>query len=139
MRKTVSCFTEEKLRELSQQPNTVVYQPTHDILYEPWSAQRVSDCVDRLVMATLARGASPETSSLDPDLIEFSQKYTVFFKKLTDPEFVKDPTHVLTVKKLVDLRARVEEGGLNLQEAQAQSADIALKSLMGRVAERRES
>ena len=41
MKRTVGCFTEEKLKELAAQPNTVVYQPTHDIIFEPWSSSFV--------------------------------------------------------------------------------------------------
>lgn len=132
VKKTVGCFTKDKLRELAEQPNVTVMQPTHDIVYEPWSSKRVSECVDRLVLLTRG-GTSAEDCIKHADLAEFASKYTVFFKKLTDPAFASDPEHVCTVKRLVALKAMVEEGVLGEVEAQAQSADIALRSLAVRV------
>lgn len=42
MNKRVGCFTDDKLEELAVQPNTVVMTPTHDVVFEPWSAERVN-------------------------------------------------------------------------------------------------
>ena len=55
MKKTVGCFTEDKLKELSEQPNTVVMQPTYDTLFEPWPASKVSDVMDQIVTITLSK------------------------------------------------------------------------------------
>ena len=131
-KRTVGCFTDAKLRELAEQPNAVVYQPTHDIVYTPWTAARVSDAVKRIAQATRA-GSSADKIREDSDLDEFAQKYTVFWQKLTDPAFVEDEQHVKTVLKLVALKSMVEQGILDETAAQAQSADIALKSLAARV------
>lgn len=133
MKKTVGCFTDEKLRELASQPNVTVMQPTHDITYDPWSAERVNECVDRLVLFTRGGMAGDVIRQQDKELDDFASKYTVFFAKLTDPAFANDRDHVVTVKRLIALRAAVEGGGLSETEAQAQSADIALKSLVSRV------
>ena len=69
----------------------------------------------------------------DAELADFASKYTMFFKKLTEPAFVNDRGHVETVKRLIALRGAVEHGILSDTEAQAQSSDIALKSLASRV------
>lgn len=135
MKKTVGCFTQNQLKELSQQENVSVYQPVHDITYEPWTAARVSDAVDRIALMTRG-GASAADIRKTADLDEFASKYTVFFQKLTDPPFVADKENLLVMKRLVALRAMVEQGILDETAAQAQSADIALKSLMTRVGPR---
>ncbi len=132
MKKTVGCFTDEKLKELARDPNVTVMQPTHDIVYDPWNAKRVSDAVDRIVLLTRG-GASEDSVKTDEELNEFASKYTVMFKKLTDPAFVEDAQHVLVVKKLIALHGMVELGTLENVEAQAQAADIALRSLASRV------
>ena len=132
MKKTVGCFTDEKLRELAQQPNVTVMQPTHDIVYEPWPAKKVSDCVDRIISLT-RQGVDAEKAKEDADIGEFASKYTIFFQKITDPAFASDDGHVRTAKKLILLRGMVENGMIGETEAQAQSADIALKSLASRV------
>ena len=131
MKKTVGCFTEEKLRELAEQPNVTVMQPTHDIVYTPWESQRVMNAFKRVVQLT-RRGDSPERIRKDPELDEFASKYTTFFSKLTDPAFAADDEHLLVMQKLILLRQMVEVGRLTEVEAQAQSADIALQSLAAR-------
>lgn len=133
MQKTVGCFTEEKLRELAEQPNVTVMQPTHDIRYTPWTAQKVSECVDRLAQLTRDGVDADTIKTLDEDLADFASKYTVFFAKLTDTRFVEDAAHVKTVKQLVTLRGMVEIGLMSEVEAQAQAADTALQSLASRV------
>ena len=131
-KRTVGCFTDAKLKELSEQPNTVVYKPTHDIVYTPWTAVRVRDVVMRIAQATRS-GTDAATLRGDAEIGEFASKYTVFFQKLTDPAFVADEAHVKTVLKIVALKGMVEQGLLDETTAQAQSADIALKSLASRV------
>jgi hypothetical protein len=131
-KRTVGCFTDAKLRELSEQPNTVVYQPTHDIVYTPWPAHRVRDAVMKISSAT-REGKSAADIRMNPELHEFSEKYTKFFEKLTDPAFVADEEHVKTMLKLVMLKSMVDQGVLDEKTAQAQSADVALKSLASRV------
>lgn len=133
MKKTVGCFTEEKLRELAEQPNVTVMQPTHDIRYTPWTAQRVSECVDRLAQLTRGGVDADTIKTQDRELADFASKYTVFFTKLTDPAFVQDADHVKTVKQLVTLRGMVETGIMTDVQAQAQAADTALQSLASRV------
>tara|TARA_B110000046_G_scaffold183525_1_gene219790 strand:- start:188 stop:598 length:411 start_codon:yes stop_codon:yes gene_type:complete len=130
--RTVGCFTDAKLREIAQQPNTVVYQPTHDIEYTPWPAHRVRNAVMKITSATRG-GVTPMRIREDDELREFSEKYTKFFEKLTDSAFVADDGHVATVLELVTLKSMVEQGTLDATNAQAQSADVALKSLATRV------
>ena len=132
MKKTLGCFSDEKLRELAEQPNVTVMQPTHDIVYEPWNARRVSECVDRLVQYTRGGVDANTICEKDEELADFASKYTVFFKKLTEPAFVNDRGHVETMKRLIALRGAVEHGMLSDTEAQAQSSDLALKSLAAR-------
>lgn len=133
MKKTVGCFTDEKLRQLAEQPNVTVMQPTHDIVYEPWTANRVSECVDRLVQYTRG-GMTPDAIREEsPELADFASKYTIFFQKLTDPAFANDRGHIETVKRLIALRSAVEQGALSDVDAHAQSSDVALKSLVARV------
>lgn len=130
--RTVGCFTDAKLRELAEQPNTVVYQPTHDIVYTPWNAQRVREAVLKIASAT-RRGTTTDELCKDDELLEFSKKYTIFFQKLTNVEFAADDGHIQTVLKLIALKDMVEHGQMDEASAKAQSADIALQNLKSRV------
>ena len=133
MKKTVSCFTDEKLNELSKQPNTTVMIPHHDITYTAWPSQRVMRAVDDLIQYTRS-GVSPnKIIENNQELSEFASKYTIFFKKLTDPSFVNDKGHIYTVKRLITLHSLVENNTLSEMDAKAEAADMALKSLAKRV------
>ena len=132
MKKTIGCFTEDKLRELAEQPNVTVMQPVHDNIYTPWTASRVMQCTDTIISMT-KRQFTREAMRHDKEVDEFASKYITFFDKLSDAAFVEDEENVTVVKKLILLRQMVDQGLLAETEAQAQSSDIALKSLVQRV------
>ena len=133
-KKTVACLTPERLRELAQQPNNVVYTQVHDIQYTAWSGKKVKACVNKLVALTRS-GTTPDAiRAADPELDDFASKYTVFFAKLTDPAFAADASHVRTVLELVQLKTMVDNGEIDATEAQGRSASLALTNLQMRVA-----
>lgn len=133
-KKTIACLTPDRLRELAQEPNNVVYTQVHDIQYTAWSGDKVKACVNKLVALTRS-GLGPDTiKSSDPELADFAGKYTVFFSKLTDPLFVADASHVRTVLELVQLKTMVDNGEIDATEAQGRSASLALTNLQMRVA-----
>ena len=136
MKKSVGCFTAEKLNELSQQPNTVVYKPTHDIVYEPWPASKVSVVMDSIIKMTFSykdKNIITQESQKDPLIKEFSEKYTRMFEKLCDIQFVQDEQNIQVMKRLILLKAAVDQNMTTEESAQAQVSDIALKSLSSRV------
>lgn len=133
-KKTIQCLTPERLEELARQPQNVVYTPTHDITYTPWSGERVAGCVNRLVSLTKSGIAPADMRAGDQEIDEFAEKYTVFFSKLTDPIFAADESHVRTVLELVQLKTMVDNGEIDSNEAQGRSASLALTNLQKRVA-----
>lgn len=136
MKKTVGCFTEEKLQELSEQSNTVVYKPTHDIVFEAWPASKVSTVMDEIVEITKSFKFQNDIINevmKRPHLKEFSEKYTKMFDKLTILDFVSDHENIQVMKRLILLKAAVEQNMTTEESAQAQVSDIALKSLSSRV------
>lgn len=136
MKKSVGCFTEDKLQELSEQPNTVVYKPTHDIVFEAWPPSKVSVVMDAIIKITLSiktKETIVDECDKDPLLKEFSQKYTKMFEKLCDIKFVRDEQNIQVMKRLILLKAAVDQNMTTEEAAQAQVSDIALKSLSSRV------
>lgn len=138
MNKKVGCYTDEKLQELAEQPNTIVMQPTHDVIFEPWPASRVSHMMDEIIKITKNR--SHETvdeirnyCKTRNDISEFSEKYQKMFEKLTEPLFIQDIENVNIMRKLILLKAAVDKKITTNDQAQAEAADIALKSLVSRV------
>eukprot|EP00966_Prymnesium_polylepis_P301205 6959976-Prymnesium_polylepis.1 len=138
MRKTVGCFTEEQLRQYAEEPNVTVMQQVHDNVYQPWNASLVMKISERVIdMAN--QGVSPEEMRQDCEIRTFAERYVTFFAKLSDASFVRDLDNVNTVKRLILLRKIVDEGLLGEEDAKAQSADIALKSLIERVERQRDA
>jgi len=137
MKKTVGCFTEEKLNELAAQDNVTVMKPTYDTIFEPWPSQRVSDTMDAIVkIATINKNSSSDDvrkiCETNKNILEFSQKYSTMYSKLTDPLFVQDTENLKILKKMILLKAAVDNNMTTKEEAQAQASDIALKSLASR-------
>lgn len=136
MKKTVGCFTDEKLQELSEQPNTVVYKPTHDVTFTPWPASKVSTAVDDIVKLTKTlkeKTAIDEACQNQPLLAEFSDKYKTMYSNLTNENFVADVENIRVLKRIILLKAAVDQNMTSEQAAQAQVSDIAIKSLSSRV------
>ena len=136
MKKSVGCFSEQKLKELASQPNTTVMQPTYDTIFEPWPAARVHEVMDQLAAVTIKYNSVDkvrEECSKNQSFVEFSQKYKVMYDKMTTPLFVKDSENIKVLKKLILLKAAVDQNITSQEDAQAQASDIALKSLASRV------
>ena len=138
MKKSVGYFTDDKLQELAEKPNTIVMTPTHDTVFEPWPAARVASMLDMISTITKRMKSQSSEEIQDyckshPDMHEFSEKYQVMFKKITDPLFVQDDENLKVMKKLVLLKAAVDNNLTTSEQAQAEAADLALKSLVSRV------
>lgn len=133
--KKVGYFTEDSLREIAQRDNTVVMTPTHDIKFEAWPAGRVNSVVDRIVKLASKCTTSEEIvgeCEKDDEIKLFSQLYLTFYKNLTDIRFVQNEENVKILRRIILLKAAVEQNMTSEQTAQAQVSDIALKSLMSR-------
>lgn len=135
MKKTVGYFTEENLKNLSSQPNTVVYKPTHDIVFEAWPANKVSTIVDRVIAITKDKKDEEEIKKecmKDEDIKDFSEKYTTMFKNLVRYEFVEDSENVKVMKQLIFLKSAVDNNVMSMKAAEAQASKVSLESLYQR-------
>lgn len=143
MKKSFAYFTDEKLKELAQNPNTTVMVPDHKIKFTPLPSDKVNSAVDRIVDIVKLHGDDYEKVGeivfSDFELGEFAGKYTHMFKKLTEPSFIKDQQNVQVVKQLIRLWSETETHQIDAQAAQAEASDIALKSLVSRVASKASS
>lgn len=139
MNKRVGYFTDDKLKELSEQSNTVVMQPTYDTIFEPWPASKVSDIMDKIVQMTNANKSKPAEEIQDickksnKNIDEFAQKYQIMFKKLTEPSFIEDEKNIKVIKQMILLKCAVDKNMTSAEAAQGEAADLAMKSLVERV------
>ena len=132
-KKSIAYLTPERLDQLAQEPQNVVYNTTYDIQYTPWSGERVTQCVNKIVTLTRSGSTPAELRSTDKEIDEFASKYTVFFAKLSDPVFANDRSHVRTVLELIKIKIQLDNGEINENEARGRSASLALVSLQMRV------
>lgn len=126
-------FSEDRLKELSKDPTKVVYQPTYDVIFEPWSSRRVETAVRRIV--TIAAGcdtaeAAREICSKEAELKAFGELYQKFYEKFSTPEIARNREHVHVAMEMIRLHEEMRRGKLSETDAKSQVSDIALASLM---------
>lgn len=120
-------FTEEQVKAMADRGDTV-YQHEFATRFEPYSAQQVSECVDKLLHLMKASKDVQADVAKDQCLVDFADKYQVFYKNLTDKDFIANPKNIETVRKLVHLKARLDEGTLSEDAAKSQCSSIALET-----------
>lgn len=130
----VANLTPEVIAQLAERDDTVVYQPVHTTIFEPWPATRVRRVV-KLIVAIAARCASPEEArgklrGLGADVLEFEGKYQLMFERLTQPETARNKGHVEIVLAMIGLRESVDGGTLSEEDAGRFVAEQALTRLL---------
>lgn len=135
----VACLGGQQLRDLADRPDVTVMQTEYCNQFQPWSAREVNVCMDHMIALTRqCNGDKAEIQrrvDAQPRLAEFCSKYSVFSDKLTDMAFINDAKHLATVRKIVALKGRMETGELDEKSARDACSEIALGSLMGRIAD----
>lgn len=127
-------LTPEDLARLSERGDTVVYEPTHDTIFEPWPAQKVRKVVRLIIGVSKACESEDEARTklraLGGDVAEFESKYQVMFKRLTEPNVARNPKHVEIVLNMISIRERLEKGELDEMTAQRLVGEQTLANLM---------
>lgn len=127
-------LTPENLARLAERDDTVVYQPTHDTIFEPWPAQKVRRVVELVVGVSRTCATEEEARAklraLGGDVSDFESKYQLMFQRLTQPEVSRNRGHVDIVLQMIALRDQVDQGGLSDQEAQRCVSEQALAGLL---------
>lgn len=126
-------LTKERLEELANRDDCVVYEPTYDTVFEPWPAQRVEKCVRDIVRVTKKCSNSEEAVERTKniaDVLEFSQKYQLMFNRLTDPSIARNQGHVDTFLSMIKLRSQIENGIMSEADAQRTVSEEALTRLL---------
>lgn len=100
-------FSEDRLKELSKDPTKVIYQPTYDTIFEPWSSRRVETAVRRIVriaMGSADAEAARAVCERDAELKAFSELYQKFYEKFTTPSIAQNPEHVHVAMEMIRRR-----------------------------------
>ena len=126
-------FSEDRLKELSKDPTKVVYQPTYDVVFEPWPSRRVETAVRRIVTIAAGCRSAEEARSIcskDDELRAFAELYQKFYEKFTMPEIAKNREHVHVAMEMIRIHEQMRRGQLSETSAKTQVSDVALASLM---------
>ena len=130
----VTNLTPENLARIAERDDSVVYQPTHDITFNPWSAERVRRCV-QLITAIASKCANEDEARgrvrlVGGDVLEFETKYQLMFQRLTEPDIAKNKSHVAIVLSMIELRGEIESGSITDEGAQKLVSERALAGLL---------
>lgn len=127
-------FTPERLAQLAERDDTVVYTPVHDIVFVPWSAERVRKVVAHIVRLTRTAASQESARALVlsevEDAKEFSEKYTLIFAKITDPVVANNASHIKTILHMIEIKNQVDQGKITEKDAQSNVCDHALAGLL---------
>lgn len=134
----VENLTQERLEELAEREDTIVYAPEHTHLFDAWPAEKVRACVRKIVKVAKNCATAEEACtklSTDEELRGFAENYQKMWSTLTQPQVAQNQGHVDIMLAMVDLRARVEAGELNDTTAQKMAAEEAMIRLLAQARE----
>ena len=127
-------LTPEAVAQLAERDDTVVYEPVHDTVFDPWPAQRVRACVNLAVgvarRCQSAEQARERVRQVGGDMPAFEAQYQLMFERLTQPEIARNQGHVDIVLSMIALRERVDAGELQEGGAQRLVGEQALAGLL---------
>lgn len=127
-------LTPETLAQLADRDDTVVYEPVHDTIFEPWPATRVRRVVELIVgitrTCTSEDDARGKVRAVGGDVAEFEGKYQLMFQRLTQPEIARNPGHVKIILDMINLRSQIDGGSISESEAQRLVSERALAGLI---------
>ena len=118
---------------MASRRDTIIMQEDYAIRFEPWPTARVRACVHDLrnIAIRAASAADARTEALrHADLQAFSERYTVMFRRLTEPETSRNEEHVKTILALLQIHEQMRAGALTETEAKTQASDTALAGLL---------
>ena len=124
-------FTKEQVQEMSDRGDTTVYQHDYENRFDPYSTDKVMICIDKILeLMKLYSDDIHAYTEKDADLVDFAQKYQVFYKNLTDKNFIAKKENIATVRKLVHIKSRMDNGEISEDNARAQCSTIALATTL---------
>ena len=123
-------FTEAQVREMAERGDTTVYKNDYTNRFNPYTTDEVNECIDKLLNIMESKTDIEDVLSKDAKLKDFSEKYQVFYKNLTDKDFIAKPQNISTVRRLVSLKAKMDQGQITEDAARTQCSTIALETTL---------
>ena len=130
-------FTREQIEQMKREGKEV-YEPTYSVRFEPWKAEEVYGCVEKLRgIGKEMKGEDPsvkqssimERAKEDPKLKEFSEKYLLYFDKLTDPAFVGEERYQKAIDAQLMVLAKMQQTGGSFESSTQEASKAVLDAL----------
>ena len=141
MNKRVACLQEEKLREIAQQPNTIVMQPTYDTHFAPWEFDDLAAVLRELQAYVIQRGKSVPVDEIRSGAVTSSTKFKrlsetckVIFARVTEYDVASSTKKMAVIFAMIDIRREIQMGGIDEDTAKAKLSSMAIDALHTRAA-----
>jgi hypothetical protein len=132
----VAAYQKEKLRELSERPNTTVLDVEYDHHHDPWPVSRLRPILERLTGRVLSTDDDVADFVLrkqcleDPDVLAFQRDHPKFYWLLTDRRIMREQKHRDAITGMLYIRDEVERGNVpHGQEADAMATRTVIEAL----------
>ena len=112
----VEAMHTQKMRDLASQPNTTVYEATHDVVREPWKVSRLRPILERLVERVLSFPDNVSDFCLrktcldDAEIACFQKAHPEMYYLLTNRDVMREEKSRKAITGLLYLREQIEAG-----------------------------
>lgn len=112
----VGAYERERLKQLSQQPNTTVFKTEYDSKHDAWESSRLRGIVE--AVAQRVTGFAEDVSDFevrktciqDKEVLAFQRDHPQLFWLLTDRKMVRDRRFQQALGAMLTVKEKVEKG-----------------------------
>lgn len=128
----------ERLRELSERPNTEVLTVEHDATHDPWPPRRLRNVMESITQRAVSTPREAEDDvrlrkrllDEDPEVLAFQRHHPKLYYVVTDRTLMADPRYRNAIKSMLHIRDEVARGTVGEgQEADAMATSAIVQSL----------
>lgn len=112
----VGAYEKERLKRLSEQPNTTVFRAEFEATNEPWAASRLREVSERIAKQVTDLDDSYSDFRVrklclaDNEVLRFQRQHPKLFWMLSDRKMVRDTRFQKALGAMFTIRERVEQG-----------------------------
>ena len=138
MNKEVGAYEKERLKELSEKPNTTVLTADHEFKHDPWKASTLRPLLEGLATRVTTEFKESDSDFLvrkrcleDPKVKDFQRQHPQLYWMLTDRKMVSDPRFKGALAGMLHVREKVDRGEVEEGQAADAMATTCVMSALG--------
>lgn len=131
MKQSMEMHTPSSLAKLAaEDPSVTVMTESYERTFEPLSSVELTRTIGEA--AEITRGSKSQEEAkqkLDSlrGMTAFSENYKTLYSKVTNPDFVKNPTNMATLYRLVRTTAMLQQGKLSSADANKKAMSVVVE------------